>query len=219
MDNCAISTQEFFQRIQRMKTSAVPQGGARLVLAAITALVGAVLLALVLAGSAAVAAPIAKDGKIHACYQVKGKRKGALRVVSGNRCRRGERKVAWIATGSVGAPGQQGARGGQGSQGPAGPPGAAADSGLLEARIAALTLKVEGLEGLLAGITRADLLGAIGGLASLDALCDQTAALTNQANLLRGAIAGLSLNNALTLLGGLLNIPALPVALPVFDCP
>jgi hypothetical protein len=202
-----------------MKTSAVPQGGTRLGLVAVAALAGAVLLATLFASPASAAAPVGKDGKIHACYRVKGKQKGALRVVAGNRCRRGERKVAWIAAGSVGTQGQPGPRGGSGPQGPAGPPGQGADPAVLEARIAALTLKVEGLEGLLAGITRNDLLGAIGGLASLDALCEQTALLTNQTNLLRGALAGLSLNGALTALGGLLNIPALPVALPVFDCP
>lgn len=178
-----------------MKTSAVPQGGARLGLVAITALVGAVLTAMVLAGSASAAPPVGKDGKIHACYKAKGKRKGAMRIVSGNkRCRRGERRVAWIAAGAAGRPGQPGARGGSGPQGPAGAP---ADPALLEARIAALTLKIDDLEGL---------------------LCDQTALLTDQTNLLRGAIGGLSLNNVLSVLGGLLNIPALPPVLPAFDC-
>ena len=178
-----------------MKTRAVLQGGTRLGLVAITALVGAVLTAMVFVGSASAAPPVGKDGKIHACYRAKGKQKGAMRIVSGNRCRRGERRVAWIAAGAAGTPGQPGARGGPGPQGPAGAP---ADPALLEARIAALTLKIDDLEGL---------------------LCDQTALLTDQTNLLRGAIGGLSLNNVLAVLGGLLNIPALPPVLPAFDCP
>jgi hypothetical protein len=198
-----------------MNTTAVPQAGARLVLVAITALVG-VLLALTVAGSASAATkPIGKDGKIHACYRVKGKQKGALRLVGGNRCKRGERRVAWTTVGPAGT----GPGGTPGQPGTVGAPGSADKTPLLEARIASLTLKLEGLENLLQGIGRNDLLGAIGGLASLNALCAQTTALTNQANLLRGVIGGLSLNGALTVLGGLLNIPALPVALPAFACP
>jgi hypothetical protein len=172
-----------------MKTSEVPQGGTRLVLVAITALVGAVLAGLVLAGSASAATPIGKDGRIHACYKVKGKQKGTLRIANGKRCRRGERKVAWLAAGGV--PGPAGAPGRPGATGPSGP---AADPALLEARIAALTLR-------------------------LDSVCDQAALITQRANLLRGAILGLTLNGVLNALGGILNIPALPVALPDFACP
>jgi hypothetical protein len=42
--------------------------------------------------------PGGKNGTIQACYRVKGKPKGALRVVPAQqRCKRGERKVVWSA--------------------------------------------------------------------------------------------------------------------------
>ena len=55
-------------------------------------------------GAVATAAPpVGKDGQIHACYRVKGKPKGSLRVVPSakKRCKRGERKVTWSVTGST----------------------------------------------------------------------------------------------------------------------
>lgn len=80
----------------------------------------------------AVAAPFARDGKVHACYRVKGKPKGAVRIVHSGRtrCRRGERKVAWARTATQGASGQ---------------PGASANEAALRAEIAALRESVDAL--------------------------------------------------------------------------
>src|SRR5262249_29186201 len=91
---------------------------------AVVAAVAALAVSLALAGSAA-AAPIGKDGKINACYRVKGKPKGTLRVVKSARarCHRGERRVAWVlagapgAAGAAGVPGDAGRSGSQGVDG------------------------------------------------------------------------------------------------------
>src|SRR5258708_733720 len=73
------------------------------------------------------ASPVSKDGTIHACYKVKGKSKGTLRVVGAQkRCKRGERKVVWSASGQgsqsggAGQNGQNGSSGGQGQTGTSG---------------------------------------------------------------------------------------------------
>lgn len=175
---------------------------------------------------------VGKDGQIHACYRVKGKPKGALRVVrSGKvRCRRGERKAAWSMTGAGGSVSQ----GGQGAQGPAGSNGSAADEAALKAQIGALSLRVEALEGVLQGITNGDLVGMLGVLQGLtnegltnavdsvpatEALCEQSEQLTDQVNLVADVVGGLGLNGILTGLGGLLVIPTLPAALAPFSCP
>lgn len=193
------------------------------------------------------AAPIASNGMVNACYQVKGKAKGAMRVVPANRkCRRGERKLAWSVTGPPSAGGAAGASGGTGPAGPKGETGANGADGAtgaagpaasgnetaLLAEIAGLTLKLEGLEGVLAGVTNGELSGvidkldgiagselseAVGALPVIDTLCAQTSTLTGQANLLRGVIGGLGLSPALAAIG-LLTIPVLPPALPAFDC-
>jgi len=204
---------------------------------ALCALVAVVLMSAVFAGSA-FAAPIAKNGKVNACYKLKGKAKGAIRVVPANKkCRKGERKLAWGVAGPGSANGQAGPRGetgATGAAGAAGPAGAAATSneGALQAKIAGLTLKIEGLEGTLAGVTNGDLLSTVdkldgitglqlsetvGALPVVDTLCAQTSTLTGQTNLLRGVIGGLGLSPALEALG-LLTIPALPATLPAFSC-
>jgi hypothetical protein len=132
-----------------------------------------VLLAVV--GGTAAVQPLAKDGQIHACYRVKRKPKGELRVVPGTRahCLRGERKVAWSAVGSSGFPGAS-SQGGQGaqSQGAQGQPGAngsaTPDDAALKAQVSALSLKVESLEGLLAGIAAGDLSGLLPRVSGLE---------------------------------------------------
>lgn len=185
-----------------------------------TSLIAAALVAtaltLSLCGAAEARPLIGGDGKIHACYRVKGKPRGTLRVVKSAKvhCRHGERRVAWTAVigGAKGAPGHPGA------QGPAGPPGPPASTSLLEARIAALTAKVESLEGLLQGITRTELLAAINAVANVNALCGQAKLLTEQSNSLLSGLDGLSLNGVLTALGGVLNIPTLPEPLAAFSC-
>jgi hypothetical protein len=84
----------------------------------IVSLVGAAILLFALVGTAGAASPVGKDGKIHACYRVKGKPRGSLRVVpqSQKRCKRGERKVAWNASSMTGVPGVDGTAGNTGGQ-------------------------------------------------------------------------------------------------------
>lgn len=80
--------------------------------------------------SSATGAPIGKNGVIHSCFKVKGKNRGALRVVPGaNRCRKlrgGWRPLSWSANSSPGTSGQSGAQGSHGDgaqEGPQGNPG------------------------------------------------------------------------------------------------
>lgn len=151
--------------------------------ALIVSLVGAAILLFALVGTAGAASPVGKDGKIHACYRVKGKPKGGLRIVPAKqkRCKRGERKVAWSASSMTGVPGAGGAAGTTtgGQSGSNGANGANGTDGSTEAvlktQIANLTLKVESLEGILDGLLpqvqgtlatlgnlkNADLLGAV----------------------------------------------------------
>jgi hypothetical protein len=145
----------------------------------------AALLPAVFVSAASAATPIGKDGVIHACYRVKGKPKGSLRVVRSARahCRRGERKVAWALIPAGGVDGQSGQGGQSGASGQGGQGGAAGRSGeggmagapgpneaALEAKVASLTLKVESLEGLLKGVNVGDLSslpGKVNGIESL----------------------------------------------------
>jgi hypothetical protein len=186
-------------------------------------LLGAVLL-LASAGEPASAAPlVGKDGKIHACYKVKGKAKGTLRVVRSAkvRCPRRWKKVAWNAGGPSGAPGATGATGEPGPKGDIGLPGKNENVVVteLESKVEELLSKVKTLEAVLKGVTNTSLKDAIAAVPAVEALCTQSTKLTEQSNSLRTAIAGLSLNAVLTTLGGVLNIPALPTALPAFACP
>lgn len=223
-----------------MKANAVPQADVKSRIGlALCALVAVGLISALFAGSA-LAAPIAKNGKVNACYKVKGKAKGAMRVVPANKkCRKGERKLAWSVAGTPGPSGQDGAKGANGANGATGAtgaPGAAAigNEAALQAKIAGLTVKVEGLEGILAGVTNGDLLttvnkltgitglelsDAVGTLPVVNSLCSQTTLLTSQLNLVQGGVAGLGLNGVLTGLGGLLNIPSLPALLTAYTCP
>lgn len=164
----------------------------RLLFAAIALAVG---LALVLGGTAAAKPLVGKDGKIHACYRVKGKPKGMVRVVKSPkaRCRKGERKVAWVAAGAIGP------AGGPGPQGPAGPAGSTASISSLEQKVAGLTARLESLEGVLAGV------------------CARTTALTTQVNSLANALGGTVLGGVIPL-GLALVVPALPGPLSDFAC-
>jgi len=156
------------------------------------------------------------DGQIHACYRVKGKPKGALRVVRSSRarCRRGERKVSWAAAAVAGAPGSEGTRGTAGADGAVG--AQASVSTKLTEQVDSLSTRIDGLESTLAGVTNADLLAAIDSLPAIDALCEQSEDLTEQVNLLQDVIGGLGLEGVL---GGLLKIPTLPTELEPFSCP
>jgi hypothetical protein len=149
--------------------------------------VGALLLA-GLAETAAARGPLGRDGKIHACYRVKGKPKGALRVVRNarTRCRRGERKTSWSIASSPGTA-SQGAQGQAGASGSGGP-----DEAALKAQIGALALRVEALEGMLQGV------------------CEQTEELTGQSNALLGFIDALDPLDVLSLPGALPAFNACP---------
>jgi hypothetical protein len=110
---------------------------------ALSAIVLAALL-LVFAPAASAHKIVGHDGMIHACYKVKGKPKGAMRVVRGRaKCRRGERKVAWRVQGPAA---QTGATGATGS------PGADAAIAALSERLDALTARVEKLEAIVGAV-------------------------------------------------------------------
>jgi hypothetical protein len=210
-----------------MNSNAAPQAG----LKARTILVGLAAAAMLLAlfvGSSAAAGPIGKDGTIHACYRVKGKPKGAMRVVPVKaRCKRGERKVAWSAAGPGGQSGAAGqaAPAGSGQQGQAGSDGSSPNEVALKTQISSLNVKVDGLEKILEGITHGDLigtlatldgvtnpelLGAIGSVPLVEEVCGQTEELTGRSDAILGLLDTLDLAN-------LLSIPS---ALPTFDaCP
>lgn len=174
--------------------------------------------------ASAAAPPIAKNGTINACYKTKGKGKGTLRLVGSGkaRCPRKWRKVAWQTTPAAGPRGEAGAPGVAGQPGPAGNsglPGADANDLIvgLEGKVAQLLVKVETLEGVLAGVTNEDLLGAVAAIPAVGALCEQTEDLTGQANALLTSVGGL--NTLLDTLLVLFDPIGVPTALPSFNCP
>jgi hypothetical protein len=164
--------------------------------------------------TAAAAPPVAKDGKIHACYKAKGKGKGTLRLVGNGkvRCPRKWKKVAWYANAPSALPVQ-------GAQGEPGPPGPQGERGLtgaagnvvveeLENKVSELLTKVTNLESALANLAGLE--------AVVGSLCTQTETLTDQLNALEDVVGGIKLN---TILAVLLEIPVLPGALPSYNCP
>lgn len=184
---------------------------------------------------ASAASLVGKDGKIHACYKVKGKAKGSLRVVRSAKakCPKRWKKVSWYASGPAGPQGESGpngANGETGTNGSSGLPGTTATGTVvvkgLEDKVAELLNKVTSLETILAGINNQQLKEAIASIADVKALettvgslCSQSSTLTSQLNSVESALGGLSLNSVLTTLGGVLNIPALPGPLSSFSCP
>lgn len=194
-------------------------------------LVSALAAAMLLVGlcsTSYAASPVGKDGTIHACYKVKGKPKGTLRVVGAQkRCKRGERKVVWNAAGQNGQSGTAGQAGSadSGQQGQAGTDGSSPNEAALKTQIASLNVKVDGLEKVLEGITHGDLTGvlstlngvtspelqnAIGSVPLLEEVCGQTEELTGRSNSLLGLLDTLDA----------LNVLSLPLALPTFNvCP
>lgn len=179
-------------------------------------------------GRAAAAPLVGKDGRIHACYKLKGKGKGTLRVVRSAkaRCPRHWKKVAWSAAGQNGAAGEQGSSGapgtgGEGGQGGAkgdnGAPGTAAKVSSLESQVTELLTKLKSLEGILAGVTNSGLKGAIGTVPVVAALCGQAGQLNSQTASLGSALG--ALDTVLAVAFPLLDLPAAPVALPPFSCP
>ena len=168
---------------------------------------------LVFSSSASAASPIAKDGKIHACYKAKGKGKGTLRLVRNGKvkCPKKWKKVAWYANGAgfgtpIGTPGPAGPTGPQGERGAQGAPGTAGNVVVedLENKVKELLTRIEGLEDL---------------IPTVQSLCTQAETLTSQVNAVETAVSGLGLNAVLTTLGGVLEIPTLPGSLPSFNCP
>jgi hypothetical protein len=174
---------------------------------------------LLLAGLCATALgkpPVGKDGKLHACYRVKGKPKGALRIVPGRktRCRRGERKVAWAIRARRSAQGTAGSKGSPGSDGAAAQ--VTANTSLTE-RLDTLSSRADSLEARLAGVTNGELLSVVDSLPTVESLCERNEDLLEQTNLLRDAIEGLGLSPALEAVGAL-EVPTLPEPLESFSC-
>jgi hypothetical protein len=180
---------------------------------------------------ASAASLVGKDGKIHACYKVKGKAKGTLRVVRSAKvkCPKRWKKVAWYATGPAGPQGESGANGGNGetgtngSSGLNGTPATATVIKGLEGKVTELLTKVQSLETILKGVDNTQLKEAIAGIAKTEALesavgslCSQASALTSKSGELGTALGGLStIVDTLTLMG----LPSIPTALSPFSCP
>lgn len=219
-----------------MENKAAPREFASLNLrvVVVAALTAALVLLACFAGSASAKGRsfVARDGKIHACYRVKGKPKGMVRVVRGthHRCLRGERRMAWsVATNAAGAPGTAGQAGFSGGSGSS----SSTDLAALEGKIGALTFKVDALEGILSGIsnsdltgmlatlqgvTNADLLEAIDAAPLVATVCDQAAVLTEQSNLLGEELDGLVATLGGTILGAIFGGVEVPAALDPFAC-
>jgi hypothetical protein len=193
-------------------------------------LVAAMALCLLVAAPASGAQLIGKDGKVYACYKTKGEAKGSVRLVAKKgKCRKGERKTSWNATGPAGTTGSPGEGGSNGGPGEGGAPGATG----LETKVNSLLNRVDSLEDRLKGITNlaltevisklqglsaTQLQQAVAAVANVNALCTQAKKLTEQSNLLSGALAGISLTGATGILAPLgLSIPTVP-ALPNFGC-
>jgi hypothetical protein len=179
--------------------------------------------ALFASSPASAAGIVAKDGKIHACYKVKGKGKGTLRVVRNAKvkCPKKWKKVAWSAAGSAGSQGEAGAPGSTGeggSNGTAGLPGTTGTVTVkaLEDKVTELLNKVQSLEAILKGINNQQLQEAIAAVPVVQALCGQTEALNAKSGELGTALGGLStVLDTLTVLA----LPTIPTALPSFSCP
>jgi hypothetical protein len=218
-----------------MNPKAVSQAGPRNKFGLCLAVAVAGLISAILAGSA-MAAPITKGGQVHACYRVKGKAKGAMRVVPAKKkCRRGEKKLAWSVAGPAGSAGQNGGSGADGTNGSNGSNGAqgSANEAALQAKVAGLTVKVEGLEGLLAGVTTGQLSGTVAKLNGItglqltetvkqlpvvSSLCVQAKSIPTQFNnSLGGILSGLSLGGTIPSLLSL-NVPLL-TPITSYTCP
>ncbi|HEY5941476.1 MAG TPA: hypothetical protein VIT89_01270 [Solirubrobacterales bacterium] len=155
-----------------MTNRAVPHANVKSLTIPIALLAAAAMLLVGLCGSASAARSIGKGGTLQACYKVKGKQKGAMRVVpTGTRCKKGERKLAWKMAGAPGQTGATGASGGSGSttgqngtnggSGTNGTNGTNGNTATLESKIAGLNLKIDGLEKVLDGLNNGELTGVV----------------------------------------------------------
>lgn len=174
---------------------------------------------------AAGAAVPASDGVIHACMLTKGKKatRGLLRVVpSAAACkkRRGERPLQWSVAGPAGQQGS-GATGAGGPAGPAGPAGPRGETGAPGLPGSAASLEKTVIETLASQAQQIQALTAeLGALeATVAETCGGLETLTGQTNALRETLVGV--NTALALVKALvpaLAVPAVPTALPAFEC-
>lgn len=198
----------------------------------VLALLAAAALCVTVLINEASGALIGKNGRVYACYKAKGKRKGAVRLVTKKgKCHKGEKKVSWSAVGPSGESGENGQNGenGVGGEGGTGGEKGATATGL-EKQVQSLTTKVTQLESVLKGINPGDLTGALGKLQGVSGtglqeavakvpvvnmLCAQSSKLTEQSNGMAAAIEGLSLVGT-TLIS--IVSPQLPAALPKFTC-
>ncbi|HET8813338.1 MAG TPA: hypothetical protein VFM51_00095 [Solirubrobacterales bacterium] len=165
----------------------------------LVALIGTAGLLLLSSSTVSAKFPIAKNGKIHACYKAKGKKRGQLRMFRGARvsCPKKWRRISWYATNPAGVPGSAGPQGQSGTAG-----NVAVEQ--LEDRVDQLLTRVEQLETLVPTVA---------------ALCTQAATLTNQVDNFGEALGDMKLNAVLTTLGGVLEVPTLPGAMGAFSCP
>lgn len=198
---------------------------------AVAAAGAATLAALLLGPAGAEAAPqrpFTESGVVHVCFKVRGKARGAMRIVPHpRRCKRmrGWRRTAWTAlgfpgpNGAPGLPGQRGATGEEGPEGDRGPQGAAGaiEESLIEtidnqaAEIATLTSQVTSLSSEVTSLGgEVDALGE-----TVESACTQVSLLTDQSDELLGGIEGLSISGVV---GALLEIPPLPATLGEFEC-
>jgi hypothetical protein len=202
----------------------IRERGARAPLVALLAALVAAAVLLLPSGSA-LAGPVSKDGQVHACYKVKGKGKGAMRVARNakGKCPKGWKKLAWSLAGQAGSPGANGESGAPGSNGAAGDNGAngaaASQKSVteLEKQVTDLLGKLQSLETILSGVTNGQLKEAIGAVPVVGQLCAQAKSLNEQTSSLGSAASGL--NTVLAVALPLLNLPDIPVALPAFACP
>lgn len=215
-----------------MNRIGVPQGMTRnrTGVGAIVLLTAAALLLGLFAESAPAAQIVGSDGQVYACYKAKGKRKGSVRLVAKNaRCKRGERKTNWSATGTPGTAGQKGTTGVPGSTGSGGD-GGAGGAGTpavvaLESKVLNLNLKLDALENVLDGVTKdvlgkaldtvngitnTQLLGAIGTIPLVEGLC-------TQADVAAGTVN--SITGLLSIITGIIPLGTLPTKLPTDNCP
>jgi hypothetical protein len=203
--------------------------GSRISTFALALLAAAALCTAVVAGEAG-GALVGKDGRVHACYKAKGKRKGAVRLVAKKgKCHKGEKKVSWSAVGPTGENGSNGENGAGGEGGAGGEKGTAGTQGL-EKQVQSLTSKITSLESVLKGVTNTELLGALGKLQGVSGtglqeavakvpvvktLCEQTGKLGEQSNAMGQVFEGLGVLGAL---GLSVFVPQLPATLPKLGC-
>lgn len=208
--------------------------GSRIGTLVLALLAAAAICAALLVGQAG-GALVGKDGRVYACYKAKGKNKGAVRLVpKKGKCRKGERKVSWSATGPSGQSGENGQNGENGAGGEGGAGGEKGTTGTqgLEKQVQSLTTKLTSLESVLKGITNTELLGALGKLQGVSGaglqeavakvpvvnqLCGQASLLTTQSNALGTALGGFELGGTIPPLLKLIT-PMVPKPLETFTC-